>query len=82
MPPLGSKFFQIHALFGKIWQSRMLAPPLGELTPAPRGNPGPSTANHHQQFRTELIGQICSEIALLQEWNRFNFIIFSLKSVT
>ena len=25
-PPLGSKFFQFHAVFGKIWQNCMLAP--------------------------------------------------------
>ena len=31
-----SKFFQFHAVFGKIWQNRMLAPP-------PRGNPGSAT---------------------------------------
>ena len=34
--PLGSKFFQFHAVFEKIWQNRMLAPP-------PRGNPGCAT---------------------------------------
>ena len=28
-PPPGSKFFQFHAVFGKIWQNRMLAHPLG-----------------------------------------------------
>ena len=27
MPPLGSKFFQFHEVFGKIWQNRILAPP-------------------------------------------------------
>ena len=26
-PPPGSKFFQFHAVFGKIWQNRKLAPP-------------------------------------------------------
>ena len=36
--PWGSKFFQFHAVFGKIWQNRMLVPP-GELVPPPRGNP-------------------------------------------
>ena len=25
--PLGSKFFRFHAVFGKIWQNRMLAAP-------------------------------------------------------
>ena len=27
------KFFQFHAVFGKIWQNRMLAPPLGSWRP-------------------------------------------------
>ena len=36
-PPGGSKFFRFHAVFGKFWQNRMLAPP-------PRGNPGSATA--------------------------------------
>ena len=40
--PPRSKFFQFHAVFGKIWQNRMLAPP-GELAPPPRGNPGSAT---------------------------------------
>ena len=35
-PPWGSKFFQFHAVFGKIRQIRILAPP-------PRGNPGSAT---------------------------------------
>ena len=30
---LGPKFFQFHAVFGKIWQIRMLAPPLGSWRP-------------------------------------------------
>ena len=42
-PPWGSKFFQFHAVFGKIWQNRMLAPPpleswrplLGEILDPP-----------------------------------------------
>ena len=42
VPPRGPKFFQFHAVFGKIWQNRMLAPP-GELAPPPRGNPGSAT---------------------------------------
>ena len=33
-PP--SKFFQFHAVCGKIWQNRMLAPP-GGLAPSDRG---------------------------------------------
>ena len=32
-PPWGSKFFQFHAVFGKIWQNRMLAPPLESWRP-------------------------------------------------
>ena len=32
-PPPGSKFFQFHAVFGKIWQNRMLAPPWRVGTP-------------------------------------------------
>ena len=31
--PPGSKFFQFHTVFGKIWQNRMLAPPLGSWYP-------------------------------------------------
>ena len=45
-PPRGSKFFQFHAVFEKIWQNRMLAPP-GELAPPPRGNPASATAGQH-----------------------------------
>ena len=55
-PPRGSKFFQFHAVFGKIWQNRMLAPPPGELAPPPRGNPRSATvlciALIHQKRRT------------------------------
>ena len=41
-PPRESKFFQFHAIFGKVWQNRMLAPP-GGLAPQPQGNPGSAT---------------------------------------
>ena len=40
-PPWGSKFFRFHAVFGKFWQNRMLAPPgswrplLGEILDLP-----------------------------------------------
>ena len=45
-PPLvGSKFFQFHAVFGEIWQNRMLAAPPGGLAPPSRGNPGSATAS-------------------------------------
>ena len=33
-PPWGSKFFQFHAVFGKFWQNRMLAPPWGVGAPS------------------------------------------------
>ena len=32
--PPGPKFFQFHAVFGKIWQNRMLAPPRGVGAPS------------------------------------------------
>ena len=32
-PAWGSKFFQFHAVFGKIWQIRMLALPRGVAPP-------------------------------------------------
>ena len=32
-PPRGSKFFQFHAVFGKFWRNRMLAPPPGSWRP-------------------------------------------------
>ena len=44
--PPGSKFFQFHAVSGKIWQNHMLAPPLpGGLAPPPRRNPGSATGS-------------------------------------
>ena len=33
-PPWGPKFFQFHAVFGKFWQNRMLAPPRGVGIPS------------------------------------------------
>ena len=42
VPTSGSKFFQFHVVFGKVWQNRILAPP-GGLVPPPRGNPGSPT---------------------------------------
>ena len=41
--PPRSKFFQFHAVFGKIWQNRMLAPLPQGLAPPPRVNPGSAT---------------------------------------
>ena len=40
--PSGSKFFQFHAVFGTIWQNRMLTLP-GGLAAPPWGNPGSAT---------------------------------------
>ena len=57
-PPWGSKFFQFHAVFGKIRQIRMLAPPPpGELAPPPRGNPGSATESDLQ-----LCTNLCQEL--------------------
>ena len=39
MPPYGPKFSQFHAVFRKIWQNHMLAPP-------PMGNPGSAPGSH------------------------------------
>ena len=47
--PLGSKFFQFHTVFVKIWQNRMLAPPAG-LAPPSWGNPGSATGRSHILF--------------------------------
>ena len=53
--PPGSKFFQFHAVFGKIRQICVLAPP-GELAPPPRGNPGSATGyeSHQCYFKVPL----------------------------
>ena len=48
--PPGSKFFQFHAVLGKIWQNRMLTPPPGELALPPRGNPGSGTAFYGESW--------------------------------
>ena len=34
--PQGSKFFQVHAVFGKFWQNRVLSPPQLPHPPPPR----------------------------------------------
>ena len=52
-PSSGSKFFQFHVVFGKIWQNCMLAPPWTVDTP-PRGNPGSAT----DTFPISLIGNV------------------------
>ena len=53
-PPRATKFFLLHAVFGKNWQNLLLVPPhpSGGLAPPPRGNPGsgqkPKTENNIQ----------------------------------
>ena len=42
--PHGPKFSQFHAVFRKIWQNRVLAPPRGGLALPPMGNPGSAPA--------------------------------------
>ena len=42
--PPGPKFFQFRAVFGKIWQNRMLAPTVESWYPHLGGNPGSATA--------------------------------------
>ena len=41
--PSGSKFFQFHAIFGKFWQNRMLAPRWKVARPHPGETPGSAT---------------------------------------
>ena len=41
LPPI--QILSICAVFGKIWQNHMLAPPPGWLAPPPLGNPGSAT---------------------------------------
>ena len=45
-PPLGSKFFRFHAVFGKFWQNRMFAPPRGVGAPSS----GKSWIRHWKRF--------------------------------
>ena len=68
-PSRGPKFFQFHAVFGKIWQNRMLAPP-GELAPPPRGNPGSATGDNYSN-KHDLIGDSKSSLSGLP-WLRIN----------
>ena len=44
--PYGPKFSQFHAVFRKIWQNHMLAPPR-RLAPSPTGNPGPAPGSDY-----------------------------------
>ena len=43
---LGPTFSQFHAVFRKIWQNHMLAPP-GGLAPLPMRNPGSAPGMFH-----------------------------------
>ena len=58
-PPWGSKFFQFHAVFGKIWQNCMLGPP-GELAPPPPGNPGSGTDYCYPLTEAESVTKDCA----------------------
>ena len=58
-PPGGSKFFQFHAVFGKIWQNRMMAPLRGVGAPSSgkswiRHCKGPSNYLFHGNIYTFL----------------------------
>ena len=44
--PLGSKFFQFHAVLGKIWPNNSFSHPSVELAYPPRGNSGSVTAHN------------------------------------
>ena len=46
-PPRAPKFFRFHAVFEKILQNRMLAPPWG-VGPPPRKNPGSAAEYYHK----------------------------------
>ena len=49
-PPHGPKFSQFHAVFRKIWQNHMLAPP-------PTGNPGSAPDDGYEMvFRHRAFG--------------------------
>ena len=52
-PPMAEKFSQFPAVFRKIWQNHMLAPP-GGLAPPPTGNPGSAPGLHHNLIELEL----------------------------
>ena len=53
-PLSGSKFFQFHSVFGKIWQNRKLAPPGGlaphlwEILDPPLPSRTPPSGDYHQ----------------------------------
>ena len=56
-PPSAPKFFRFHAVFRKIWQNRMLVPPLGSWCPPPGsaiGNSVVSTTDMDQRCQLAL----------------------------
>ena len=56
-PPYGPKCSKFHAVFRKIWQNHMLAPPSPPprgLAPPPMGNPG--SAPEYQRSPTQQSG--------------------------
>ena len=88
-PPRAPKFFRFHAVFGEIWQNRMLSPP-GELAP-PLGKFWIrrcfylQNINRGQQIFA-VTGSFCSMIngtcahPHLSPTFAFNFMQFSLKN--
>ena len=74
-PPGGPKFFQFHAVFGKIGQNRMLAPPPEELAPPPRGNPGSASGNNP---KPAVFGQSGGRSKISQDWGRQPIILQNL----
>ena len=61
-PPWGSKFFQFHAVFGKIWQNRMLAPPLGSWRPL-LGEILDPPLHTHQSYDSQFIDDSSFDVA-------------------
>ena len=69
---VGSKFFQFHAVFGKILQNLILAPPPpGGLALPPWGNPGSATTFHKARL---VHCKVCIKNFLLRiYWIRWKF---------
>ena len=93
--PRGPKFFQFHAVFGKIWQNCMLAAPPGELAPHPRGILDPPLPSPHpfcvqgsiHPDMFELVHNKARTVRmasgrLASYWNIFLFQSFLLHSMT
>ena len=58
------KFFQFHAIFGQIWQNRMLAPSRG-LAPPRAGNPGSATVINMSLLKTILTKKLTCGVQLV-----------------